>query len=124
MVDLGADFIKVNTGLSREPYLGITGQARRHGIPADGHLPFPVTPAAAAAAGQRTVEHTSGITIGCTPKADSLRAAYAELRKAVPTMPSPDVAIAFNGLVRAACESAIRPRAGVPCERTKNTASR
>jgi hypothetical protein len=36
---VGADFIKVYSGLSRETYLAIAAEARRQGIPFAGHVP-------------------------------------------------------------------------------------
>lgn len=62
----GADFVKVYENLSREAYFAIIDQARRRGIPVDGHVPFRVPPEEAAAAGQRTFEHLLAMALGCS----------------------------------------------------------
>lgn len=102
----GADFIKVYDNLTRDAYLAAMDQAQQRGIPVDGHLPFQVPPEEAAAAGQRTIEHTSGITMGCSAEADALRAEHLALLERMPTMrPFPDRVIAFFTLVRRAMDS-------------------
>jgi hypothetical protein len=40
----GADLITVYENLSREAYFAILDEARRKGIPVDGHIPFRMTP--------------------------------------------------------------------------------
>jgi hypothetical protein len=72
----GADFIKVYNNLLPEAYLAIAAEARRIGIPMDGHVPPLVSPPEAAAAGQRTSEHLFGMRLGCSAAADSIRRAY------------------------------------------------
>jgi manganese oxidase len=79
LADAGADFIKPYENLSREAYFAIMDQARRRGIPVDGHLPFRVTAEEAAAAGQRTVEHPEVMALGCSTNADALRDRFARL---------------------------------------------
>lgn len=98
----GADFIKVYDNLTPDVYDAIMDEAGKIGIPVDGHMPFLVPPAAGAAAGQRTVEHTSGIHLGCSSAADSLRAEFRGLLERLPTMEYPEPMIAFFTLVRAA----------------------
>lgn len=109
----GADFIKVYDNLTREEYLAITREAKSVGIPVDGHLPFQVPPEMAAAARQRTIEHLSGMTMGCSSRADSLRAAHLRLVQRGP-LPFPQGMIAFFQLVRSAIDS----RDSVACART------
>jgi imidazolonepropionase-like amidohydrolase len=94
----GADFIKVYDNLTREAYAAILDEARRLGIPVDGHMPFQVPPEAGAAAGQRTVEHLSGMTVGCSSVADSLRAEHLALIQG-PPLPYPRGMFAFFALV-------------------------
>jgi imidazolonepropionase-like amidohydrolase len=79
LADAGADFIKPYENLSREAYFGIMDQARRRGIPVDGHLPFRVTAEEAAAAGQRTVEHPEVMAAGCSTAAEAVRDRFARL---------------------------------------------
>jgi len=106
LVDGGADFVKVYDRLTREAYFAILERAKERGIPVDGHLPPLVTPEEAAAAGQRTVEHTTGITMGCSTEADAIRADYVRYVQRVPTMrPFPDAAIGFFSLVRRALDT-------------------
>jgi len=73
LADAGADFIKPYENLSREAYFALLDQARRRGIPVDGHVPFRVKPEEAAAAGQRTVEHPEALAAGCSPEAGAER---------------------------------------------------
>jgi imidazolonepropionase-like amidohydrolase len=53
----GVDFIKVYDALPEEIYQAIADESRRVGIPFAGHLSAFITPAQAAAAGQRSIEH-------------------------------------------------------------------
>lgn len=54
---LGADFVKAYNTLSRETYLALVEAAKRQGLPVVGHIPFAVTAAEVARAGQRSIEH-------------------------------------------------------------------
>ena len=73
----GADLIKVYENLSRESYFAIMEEARRRGIPVDGHVPFRVTPEEAADAGQRTAEHPEALAAGCSKAAEAERERFA-----------------------------------------------
>lgn len=73
----GADLIKPYENLSREAYFAIIDQARRRGIPVDGHVPFRVTVEEAAAAGQRIVEHPEVMAAGCSADAEAVRERFA-----------------------------------------------
>ena len=79
LADHGADFIKVYENLSREAYFAIMDQARRRGIPVDGHVPFRVLPAEAADAGQRTFEHVLAMALGCSTEAEAERDEFARV---------------------------------------------
>jgi imidazolonepropionase-like amidohydrolase len=57
----GVDFIKVHDRTPPEAYQAIADEARRQGLLFAGHLPRGVTFEAAAAAGQRTIEHLAGL---------------------------------------------------------------
>lgn len=61
------DFIKVYSGLSREVFLAVAKAARARGVPFAGHVPDAITPIEAAEAGQRSIEHLTGILEACTP---------------------------------------------------------
>jgi Amidohydrolase family len=101
LADSGADFIKVYDFVSREAYFAILDEAGQRGIPVDGHLPIPVKPEEAAAAGQRTIEHTSGIGMGCSSDADAIRRDFARYVAERPGMSAyPDGMVAFFTLVR------------------------
>jgi imidazolonepropionase-like amidohydrolase len=62
----GSEFIKVYNGLSRESYLAVVDEARRRHLDVVGHVPFAITAAEASQAGQRSIEHLSGVLEGCT----------------------------------------------------------
>ncbi len=79
LVDAGADFIKPYENLSREAYFAIMDQARRRGIPVDGHVPFRVTAEEAGAAGQRTAEHPEVMAAGCSADAEAVRERFASV---------------------------------------------
>lgn len=64
LVSNRADLVKVYENLSREAYFASLDEARRRGIPVDGHVPFRVTPEEAADAGQRTAEHPEALSSG------------------------------------------------------------
>jgi imidazolonepropionase-like amidohydrolase len=59
----GVDFIKVHDRTTLEAYQAIADEVRRQGLSFAGHLPRGITLDAAAAAGQRTIEHLVGLRI-------------------------------------------------------------
>ena len=59
------DAIKVRNALTTETYLAIAQEAKRWGIPFDGHLPPTVNIVQASDAGQRVVEHLQGLAALC-----------------------------------------------------------
>jgi hypothetical protein len=61
----GVDFIKVHNGMTPPLYDAIVAECRKDRIPFAGHLPV-AGPLAAAAAGQRTIEHGRGMLL-CSP---------------------------------------------------------
>jgi len=54
----GADFVKIGIYLPRDAYYAVADEARKQRIPLVGEVPFSVTLAETADAGQRSVEHT------------------------------------------------------------------
>ena len=62
----GADFVKVYSALPRDAYFAIADEAKKQGIPFDGHLTIAVSAAEASAAGQRSIEHLTGILAACS----------------------------------------------------------
>lgn len=63
----GADFVKVQSGVPREAYFAIAEEAKKVGIPFEGHVPDAVRASEAVAAGQRTFEHLIGIFEASSP---------------------------------------------------------
>lgn len=61
----GGDFIKVQSILDREAYLAIAAAAKREHIAFVGHVPDRVTAAEASDAGQKSVEHLTGVLRAC-----------------------------------------------------------
>lgn len=62
----GVDFIKVQSMLSRDAFFAIAAACRRHHIAFVGHVPDRVTAAEASDAGQRSIEHLTGVLRGCS----------------------------------------------------------
>ena len=68
----GADFIKVYDGIPRDAYFALADEAKRQHIEFEGHVPFAVTAQEASAAGQRSIEHLTGIALACSSNQESL----------------------------------------------------
>jgi imidazolonepropionase-like amidohydrolase len=62
----GADFIKVYSHLPRDAYFAIADETKKQGIPFAGHVTIAITAAEASAAGQRSIEHLTGVALGCS----------------------------------------------------------
>ena len=69
LADEGADFIKVYEFLSPEAYAAIVREAAARRLAVVGHVPRDVGPVAAADAGQRSIEHLSGVPLPCPASA-------------------------------------------------------
>jgi imidazolonepropionase-like amidohydrolase len=67
LAGMGYDFIKVYDGLSPENYRAIAEEAKRIGIPVEGHTPLTLSPTDVARAGQGTIEHLTLVLEGCIP---------------------------------------------------------
>ena len=76
------DIVKAYSGLTLETYLAILGEAKRLGLPVDGHVSNNVGARAASQAGQRTIEHVaeSGLLAGCTTSDSAWRAEVRQVR--------------------------------------------
>jgi imidazolonepropionase-like amidohydrolase len=70
---MGANFAKVYSLLPRDLYLAIADEARKQGIPFVGHVPNAVSVREASDAGQRSVEHLTGIALAVSSREDELR---------------------------------------------------
>jgi imidazolonepropionase-like amidohydrolase len=79
----GADFVKVYSVLPREAYFAIADETKKQGISFAGHVPIGVSVEEASAAGQKSIEHLSGILTGCSSEEarllESERASFAGL---------------------------------------------
>jgi imidazolonepropionase-like amidohydrolase len=63
----GVDFIKVQSGIPREAYFAIVEEAKKVGIPFEGHVPDSIRASEAVVSGQRTFEHLIGIFEASSP---------------------------------------------------------
>lgn len=57
----GADFIKVHDNLPRASYFALMNEARRLGLSVEGHVPLALTAEEVSAAGQKSIEHLTGL---------------------------------------------------------------
>ena len=71
----GADFIKVQSLVSRDAYFAAASEAKKLGIPIVGHVPDKVRAVEAVNSGQKSIEHLTGVFEGCSSKEDELMAA-------------------------------------------------
>ena len=62
----GVDFVKVKSFLSKDAFLAIAAEARRQNMVLAGHVPDAVRVAEASDAGQKSIEHLTGIAVGCS----------------------------------------------------------
>jgi hypothetical protein len=69
----GFDFVKVYSLLPRDAYFAIATEARRQGFPFAGHLPYSISVAEASDAGQKSIEHLTGVLLGCSSREEKLR---------------------------------------------------
>jgi len=69
----GADFVKVYSLLPRDAYFGIADESKRQGISFVGHVPFTVSAAEASDAGQKSIEHLTGVLLACSYNETELR---------------------------------------------------
>ncbi|WP_263382026.1 amidohydrolase family protein [Granulicella arctica] len=76
----GADFIKVYDGVPRDAYFALADEAKLQHIDFEGHVPEAITAQEASAAGQRSIEHLTGIALACSSKQESLNAAIEHAR--------------------------------------------
>jgi len=98
----GADFVKVYSRIPRDAYFAIADEAKQQHIPFEGHVPDAVTAQEASQAGQRSIEHLTGIALACSGRqeaqmADYNRAPYFRDRLVIEAQ-------AFNSLDQAKCK--------------------
>jgi hypothetical protein len=68
----GADFVKIYNGIPRDAYFALADEARKQNISFVGHLPFEIRASEASDAGQRSIEHLTGIAIACSKREQDL----------------------------------------------------
>ncbi len=64
----GADFVKVYSLLPRDAYFAIADESKKEGIPFEGHVPDSVSLQEASNAGQKSVEHLTGVLTACSAR--------------------------------------------------------
>jgi imidazolonepropionase-like amidohydrolase len=69
----GADFIKVYSKLPHDAYMAIADESKSLGIPFAGHVPRSVGVMEASKAGQRSIEHLTGVLLACSAKEVEIR---------------------------------------------------
>jgi hypothetical protein len=77
----GYDFVKVYSLLPREAYFAIAAEAKKQSIPFAGHVPLSISAADASDAGQRSIEHLTGVLLGCSSQEEELHKELAEMLK-------------------------------------------
>jgi len=68
----GVDFIKVQSRLQPEAYYAIARESLKRNIRFVGHVPDSITAAAASDAGQASIEHLTGVLLGCSTREEEL----------------------------------------------------
>ncbi|HEY6121217.1 MAG TPA: amidohydrolase family protein [Pyrinomonadaceae bacterium] len=71
--EMGSDFIKVYSMLPRDAYFAIADEAKRQKMDFAGHVPEFVSAGEASDAGQKSIEHLTGILVACSAKEEELR---------------------------------------------------
>ena len=70
----GEDFVKILSNIPRDSYFAIADEAAKQKISFVGHVPYSVSAREAVTAGQKSVEHLSGILLACSSREEDLRA--------------------------------------------------
>ncbi len=68
----GVDFIKIQSLIPRDGYFAAADEAKKLGITFVGHVPDAVRASEASNAGQKSIEHFTGVFEGCSPLEDEL----------------------------------------------------
>lgn len=71
--EMGSDFIKVYSMLPRDAYFAIADEAKRQNMVFAGHVPEFVSAVEASDAGQKSIEHLTGVLVACSAKEGELR---------------------------------------------------
>jgi imidazolonepropionase-like amidohydrolase len=81
----GVDFIKIQSLIPREAWFAAAAEAKKQGIVFAGHVPDAVRASEAAAAGQKSIEHYTGVFEGCSKIENQLITGPRGPRKSVET---------------------------------------
>jgi imidazolonepropionase-like amidohydrolase len=87
----GADFIKVYDKLPRNVYYAIADEAKKRGIPFEGHVPESVSAEEVSDAGQKSIEHLTRVALSCSKEENAIAE---ELRRQEATFRAPDATMA------------------------------
>jgi imidazolonepropionase-like amidohydrolase len=68
----GADFVKVYELIPTDAYLAIAAECKAQGIPFAGHVPQRIAAGEASDAGQKSIEHLTGIRTACSTREDDI----------------------------------------------------
>jgi len=68
----GADFIKIQSLIPRDGYFAVAEEAKKLGIVFAGHVPDKIRAVEASNAGQKSIEHLTGVFEGCSSAEDEL----------------------------------------------------
>jgi len=66
----GADFIKVQSFILRDEYFAVVDEAKKQHLVLAGHVPDVVRASEASDAGQKSIEHLTGVFEGCSTRED------------------------------------------------------
>jgi imidazolonepropionase-like amidohydrolase len=69
----GADFVKVYSLLPREAYFAIVDEAKKQGMTFAGHVPEAINAGEVSDAGQKSIEHLTGVLLACSAREDEIR---------------------------------------------------
>jgi imidazolonepropionase-like amidohydrolase len=71
--EMEADFVKVYSMIPRDAYFAIVDEAKRQNMVFAGHVPEFVSASEASDAGQKSIEHLTGVLVACSAKERELR---------------------------------------------------
>lgn len=72
LVDAGVDFIKIQSFIPRDGYFAAAEESKKRGIVFVGHVPDAIRAVEASNAGQKSIEHLTGVFEGCSTVEDEL----------------------------------------------------
>ena len=96
----GADFIKVQSYIPRDAYFGVADESKKQGMTFVGHVPDAIRASEASNAGQKSIEHYTGIFEGCSSIEDELLKGTKGPRRVVETYSPPKCAALIGLLAR------------------------